>query len=136
VVCDGNICRSPSAAALLRTRKPGKIVKSAGLVALEGHEMDEMAKSVASENGLDCGSHTGQKLSSSLCMWADLILVMERRQRDRLIRRYPEASGKTFLLTHWSGLADIPDPYRRTKEAYERIYSMIVSAVDAWSSKL
>lgn len=136
MVCDGNICRSPTVAAMLRGRKPEKTVESAGLVALEGHEMDATARAVAEQNGLDCGPHRGRKLTGALCREADLILVMETRQRDRIIERYPESSGKVLLLTHWNGGGDIPDPYRRGGEVFARIYIMMSQAVDAWTAKL
>ena len=103
IVCDGNICRSPTVAALLRELKPGKTVSSAGLVGLVGNEMEPTARAVAEENGLECGPHTARKLDSELCRDSDLILVMESRQKERLSRVFPEASGKTFLLSHWNG---------------------------------
>ncbi|MED5432378.1 MAG: low molecular weight protein-tyrosine-phosphatase [Pseudomonadota bacterium] len=136
VVCDGNICRSPTVAAMLRELKPGKAVSSAGLVGLVGHDMEPTARAVAEENGLDCGSHTARKLDSTLCHDSDLILVMESRQKERLGRAFPEASGKTFLLTHWNGAHDIPDPYKRGRDAFERIYPMMDEATKAWAKKL
>lgn len=136
VVCDGNICRSPTVAAMLCALKPEKRVTSAGLIGLEEHAMDATARAVAESNGLVCAEHRGRRLSSALCRDADLILVMETRQRDRIIQQYPEASGKTFLLTHWNGGHDIPDPYRRGREVFERIYPMLAEATQAWAAKL
>lgn len=137
MVCDGNICRSPTAAAMLRARKPGKRVESAGLVALEGHGVDETIRAVAQDHGVVFdGEHRGRKLTAALCQDADLILVMEHRQRQRIIERYPEASGKTFLLTHWSGGQDIPDPYRRGREVFERLFPIMDRAVAAWAEKI
>ena len=60
----------------------------------------------------------------------------EGRQRDRIIQQFPEASGKTFLLSHWNGGQDIPDPYRRGREIFERIYPLMRQATDAWLKKL
>ena len=136
IVCDGNICRSPTVAALLRELKPGKTVSSAGPVGLVGNEMEPTARAVAEENGLECGPHTARKLDSELCRDSDLILVMESRQKERLSRVFPEASGKTFLLSHWNGGHDIPDPYKRGRDAFERIYPMMQEATKAWAAKL
>lgn len=136
VVCDGNICRSPTVAAMLSELKPGKTVSSAGLVGLVGQDMEATARAVAEENGLDCGSHVARKLDSELCRDSDLILVMESRQKERLGRAFPEASGKTFLLTHWNGGHDIPDPYKRGRDAFERIYPPMREATKAWAEKL
>ncbi|ASK33616.1 low molecular weight protein-tyrosine-phosphatase [Alloalcanivorax mobilis] len=136
VVCDGNICRSPTVAAMLAALKPEKRVHSAGLVGLEGHAMDATARAVAETNGVVCGEHAGRRLTAALCRDADLILVMETRQRDRIISEFPQASGKTFLLTHWNGGHDIPDPFQRDREVFERIYPMMRQAVDAWAAKI
>ena len=48
VVCDGNICRSPTVAAMLRDLKPEKVISSAGLVGLVGQDMEATARAVAS----------------------------------------------------------------------------------------
>ncbi len=136
IVCDGNICRSPTVAAMLHELKPGKTVSSAGLVGLVGNEMEPTARAVAEENGLACGEHIARKLSSEICREHDLILVMESRQKERLSRAFPEASGKTFLLSHWNGGHDIPDPYKRGRDAFERIYPMMQAATQAWAEKL
>jgi protein-tyrosine phosphatase len=136
VVCDGNICRSPTVAAMLRELKPEKTVSSAGLVGLVGEGMDATARAVAQENGLECGAHVARKLNSELCRDSDLILVMESRQKERLGRAFPEASGKTFLLTHWNGGHDIPDPFKRGREAFERIYPAMREGTKAWAAKL
>ncbi|KGD63492.1 cytoplasmic phosphatase [Alcanivorax nanhaiticus] len=136
VICDGNICRSPTVEAMLKHLKPELTISSAGLVGLEGHDMEPTARAVASENGLQCGVHMARKLTGEMCRDCDLILVMESRQKDRLSERFPEASGKTFLLTQWNGKNDIPDPYKRGRDAFERIYPMMQAAAEAWALKL
>jgi len=136
VVCDGNICRSPTVAAMLKAYKPALAVASAGLIGLEGQDMEPTARALAEQNGLECGKHVARKLTSEMCRDSDLILVMESRQKDRLSQKFPEASGKTFLLTHWNGGHDIPDPYKRGRDAFERVYPMMKAATDTWAGKL
>lgn len=136
VICDGNICRSPTVETMLRLHKPSLTISSAGLVGLEGQDMEPTARAVAEQNGLSCGEHVARKLTSEMCRDSDLILVMESRQKDRLSQKFPEASGKTFLLTHWNGKHDIPDPYKRGRDAFERIYPMMEAATEAWAKKL
>lgn len=137
VVCDGNICRSPTAAAMLRRKLPDdKTVESAGLVALEGHDMDDTARAMAEEKGLSCGPHKGRLLTRDICQRADVILVMEKHQRDRLAQRFPEASGKTMLLGHWMSEQEIPDPYRRDRGTFEAVFRMLDEATDSWAKKI
>ncbi|MBA3979473.1 MAG: protein tyrosine phosphatase [Alcanivorax sp.] len=135
VVCDGNICRSPTAAAML-ARETGKQVSSAGLVALVDHDMDATARAVAEENGLMCPTHQARKLTRELCREADLILVMETRHWDRIAAMAPEVSGKTFLLGKWVNDQEIPDPYKRSREVYEKAYEMMVGATAAWARRI
>ena len=98
--------------------------------------MDLTAREVAMEHGLDCGEHVARKLRGEHCRDAEVILVMEVRQRDALLKSYPEVSGKVFLLSHWNGGSNIPDPYRRGKDAFEQVYRLLDEATEAWAGKL
>ena len=135
VVCDGNICRSPTAAAML-ARDTGKAVTSAGLVALVDHEMDATAREVAAQHGLQCPPHSARKLTRDMCREADMVLVMEARQWDRIAAMAPEVSGKAFLLGKWMDNQEIPDPYKRSREVYEQAYEMMAKAIAAWVKRL
>lgn len=136
VVCTGNICRSPTAAAMLAAAAPEKNVTSAGLAALVGHEMNGMAREVAENHGLSCPVHQARQLDSAISSAADLLLVMDKRQRNELMQRFPMASGKTFLLSHWNGGHDIPDPYQRDRETFEHVYKLMEQASHAWLARL
>lgn len=134
VICDGNICRSPTAAFLLADRTH-KQVSSAGIIGLEGHDMDKTARAVAAANGLNCPVHCARKLTRDMCRQADLLLVMETRQKDRVMALVPEASGKVMLLGHWIN-EEIPDPYKKSREVYEYAYALIEKAVTSWQTRL
>ena len=136
VVCDGNICRSPTAAAILASHLPDRDVSSAGLIGLIDQDMDAMAREVASSHGVNCPPHRGRRLDKAMCREADLILVMERRQRDEVMKLFPGSSGKVFLLSHWCGGDDIPDPYRRDRTTFEHVYESMNRAVAAWIPRL
>lgn len=135
VVCDGNICRSPTVENMLAQRTK-KTVSSAGLVALVDREMDATAREVAQENGLECRPHSGTKLTRELCRQADLILVMEARQKERVSKLAPEASGKTMLLGKWIGDKEVPDPFKRSREVYDQAYVIMDEAVNEWVKRL
>ena len=136
VICEGNVCRSPVAAEMLRALRPEKAVRSAGIRALEGRDLDETARAVAREQGLECQTHAARTLSPELSRWAEVILVMEARQREFILEHYPEVSGKTFLITHWNGRGDIADPFRRDREVYEHVHRMLNEATAAWADKI
>ncbi|WKE66795.1 low molecular weight phosphotyrosine protein phosphatase [Gallaecimonas kandeliae] len=136
VVCVGNICRSPTAEMLLQLALPGKKVHSAGIKAMVGNDMDKQARTVTEAHGYLFPIHSARQLDRSLCRGADLILVMEPGHREALAQMAPEALGKTFLLGKWIGDKAIPDPYRRSSEAFEQVFLLINEAVNAWQRKL
>ena len=138
VVCAGNICRSPTAEYVLKSKLQDISidVSSAGLTALEGKPADAMAQKKALEQGIDMSAHAGRQISSSLVMQNSVILVMEKRHLDDLCSRYPQARGKTFLLGKWIGDKEIPDPYRQSEEAFKHVYDLIDSACSAWQKYL
>jgi protein-tyrosine phosphatase len=136
VICDGNICRSPTAAALLQQGAPERQISSAGLVALVGRDMDAMARNIAEENGVMCPAHHARQIDDAIASHADLLLVMEMRQRNEMMQRFPAASGKIFLLGHWSGGEDIPDPYRRDRETFEHVYRLLERGSREWLARL
>ncbi|MCG7536355.1 low molecular weight protein-tyrosine-phosphatase [Pseudoalteromonas sp. OOF1S-7] len=138
MVCAGNICRSPTAEYLLKSKLEGKNIEvsSAGLTALAGKSADNMAQKLANEHGIDMSAHQGRQLTASVVSENSLILVMEHRHMTDLCGRFPQARGKTFLLGKWIGDKEIPDPYRQSREAFEHVYGLIESACSAWQQYL
>lgn len=135
IVCVGNICRSPTAEYLLRNRLGeghAAQIASAGLSAMTGYPMDPTSLALMEEHGVEGGKHRARQLDTALLRQADLVLAMEKSHVAAIGRMAPEVSGKTFLLDRWSGGRDIPDPYRRSRVAYEQAYTMIEQGVGGW----
>lgn len=61
---------------------------------------------------------------------------MEKWQKFELINKYPEASGKVFLLGKWHGDKEINDPYRKSKEVYRLVFETIEECCLAWCSRI
>ena len=139
VICTGNICRSPAAAALLskRLENAGRdiAVRSAGTGALIGHPADTTMSQIAAEHGVSLTSHHGCQVSIALTRWAELILAMEPHHLDAIQELDPTTRGKTFLLGHWSSMT-IPDPYRQPEAAYRLAFGQITQAVTDWQDRL
>ncbi|MEI5639565.1 MULTISPECIES: low molecular weight protein-tyrosine-phosphatase [unclassified Pseudoalteromonas] len=138
MVCAGNICRSPTAEYVLKSKLTDQniTVSSAGLTALEGKPADPMAQELTQAKNIDMSGHQGRQLSGPIVAQNSLILVMEQRHFDDICTRYPQARGKTFLLGKWIGDKEIPDPYRQSREAFEHVYELIDSACSAWQKYL
>ncbi len=136
IVCTGNICRSPTAERILRQLLPNKKIDSAGVGALVGQEADPQACAVAEVHGVSLDGHKGRQFNSALANQYDLILVMEQSHIEQVTRQVIEARGKTLLLGHWLDKKEIPDPYRKSREAFEHVYKLIDQACQSWSKKL
>lgn len=137
VLCTGNICRSPVAEAMLKAGLPGKVVESAGLGALVDHPIDPSAAELAQQGGLDVSQHKARQATTAMFRNADLILVMSEGQKARVAELDPTASGKTMLIGHWlPGRPDIPDPYKKSREAFAHVHQLLEEAVTAWLPRL
>ncbi|MEX2365062.1 MAG: low molecular weight protein-tyrosine-phosphatase [Pseudohongiellaceae bacterium] len=143
VVCTGNICRSPLAMAMLKQRLPEKQIESAGIGALVDKGADDSIMELAASNGLDLSEHKARQLNHLMLQKADLILVMTEDQRQAVSEKLPEATGKTMLFGQWlqnreSGKQgmDIPDPYRKSREAFDYVYELLSEAANTWQSRL
>lgn len=138
VICAGNICRSPTGEHLLRRKlaHTGIRVSSAGLTAVVGHPFERHALATLQRHGQEPQEHRARQLTPQLLQVSDLVLVMERRQLQDVIRLSPVSRGKTFLLGKWQNEREIPDPYRHGTAAFEHAYALIEEGADAWSQRL
>ncbi|NML30282.1 low molecular weight protein-tyrosine-phosphatase [Paraburkholderia antibiotica] len=145
VVCVGNICRSPMAEALLAQRL-GELtvtVESAGIEALIGAAADPLALDLMRQRGLDIGAHRARQLTGWMAEAADLVLVMDRAQKQYVERRFPSLVGRVYLLGPCQGTAgpaaarfEIPDPYRKGLVSFEQSLVLIEAGVDEWSARI
>ncbi len=135
-VCAGNICRSPIAEGLLKQSLPNHFVASAGIAALVDHPADDKAVRIAAKHGLDLSAHRAKQLTPQMCLFADLILVMEEHQINAVISIQPSARSKTMLLGQWTALKNIPDPYQKHEGFFEDVYRQVSASCNTWATKL
>src|SRR5881409_2069496 len=138
LVCTGNICRSPLAAALLERAlgeraAEGITVSSAGTGAWDGAPVSEGAYLVGLERGLDLSSHRARLLTRELVEEADLILTMARHHRARVDELGGE--GRVFVLGEYGGRegdeAEVSDPFGGDLEVYRDTVAELEALVDA-----
>lgn len=101
-----------------------------------GHAADPAAIKVAEKYGLSLDGHVGKQFTSQLGRQYDLILVMEKEHIEQIGRISPEVRGKTMLFGHWLEQREIPDPYRKSEEAFLSVYQLIEQAGQRWAEKL
>ena len=123
------------AAVLLSAALPECRVISAGLGALVGKPADETAVTLMRERGLDLRAHRAQQITRPISLQSEVILVMEREQRDRLQQLYPEVCGRVFRIAEHAGL-DVPDPYRQPIGAFRTALTLIEQGVAHWAQRI
>jgi len=136
IVCIGNICRSPIAEVLLKHYQPQLNVFSSGLGALVGKPADPKSIDLMSAKEIDLTKHCAQQINSVLVSASDLILTMEQKHVDAIQAKFPEARGKVHLIGKWSDDQEIPDPYKKDKEAFASASALIEYGIDVWQKKL
>lgn len=136
IVCTGNICRSPIGERYLQQLFPDKKINSAGTGALVDHPADKNADKISVLNGLSLSGHRGRQFTASMGREYDLILAMEKKHIEQIGRLAPELRGKTMLFGHWLQQREIPDPYKKSEEAFSLVYQLIAQAGNLWAQKL
>jgi protein-tyrosine phosphatase len=121
---------------IMKQYLPEKKIRSAGLMALVNHPADDTAVLVSELHGVSLEGHKGTQFRSSMAGEFDLILVMENSHLEQISKIAPQARGKIMLLGHWSGHREIPDPYRKSQEAFESVFQLIDQACQRWAQKL
>lgn len=134
VVCVGNICRSPTAEALLKAKLAEKGIKvsSAGLGALVDKPVDATAAEVMNAAGYTLPEHQARQVTPAMLRAADLILAMETKHIQSIHAMAPESRGKTLLIGKWLEGREVPDPYRQQLPAFEHVFRMLDNATNAW----
>lgn len=116
-------------------------LRSAGTAAPEGMKPPREVEEVMREEGADISGHQASSLRKDLIEKADLILVMEKRHRSRVLEICPEASQKMFLLKEFSPdpderFLDIPDPIGKPLETYQKIFQEIKACLQELMKKV
>lgn len=135
VVCIGNLCRSPVAAALLRHHLPGLSVQSAGTDAVVGEGAHPYMVQLMQAQGLDLSSHRAQQLTPLLMDQSDLILVMDHDQKQHVLQLNPEQQGRVFRWAEFQR-ADVPDPMGQTMEVFEQVMQQIQAGAMSWQTAI
>ena len=88
VICAGNTCRSPMAAAVLQQQVgSGVLVESAGVSATVGCKAAEHAVTLLSARGVDLGEHRSRHVDSIDLRSYDVVVAVEPRIASMLRQR-------------------------------------------------
>jgi protein-tyrosine phosphatase len=135
MTCVGNVCRSPMAAALLSDRAARRgldiRIASAGIAALIGAPADPVAVELMRARSLDLAAHRARQLTPQMISEYELVIVMEAAHLKDLEARFPAARGRVHRLGRFGGF-DVPDPFQRGREAFERSLALIERGIGAF----
>lgn len=144
VICNGNIFRSPfAAAALRRSLAPRGLervrVDSAGFAG-PGRTTPPDAVAAAARRGIDLSMHSSQLVMADLVRAADLIIVMDAMQRRMICERFGRSPRDVLMLGDFDPLPvatrGIEDPVEQGPEVCARVYARIERCVEEFAQAL
>ncbi|NAW67179.1 low molecular weight phosphotyrosine protein phosphatase [Photobacterium halotolerans] len=138
LVCMGNICRSPTAEAVLRAKavKAGVEIEidSAGTIGFhEGKRPDSRSRAAGEARGYSFEGIRARQIAVGDFDKFDLILVADRQNLSDLTAICPaEHLSKLSLLLNFvdADEDEVPDPYYGGEEGFERVLDLIEAAAD------
>ncbi|SFD28982.1 protein tyrosine phosphatase [Algibacter pectinivorans] len=135
MVCLGNICRSPLAEGILKSKlSKDFIVDSAGTANYHtGAAPDKRSIAVARKYGLDISNLKGRQFNVTDFDTFDLIYVMDQSNYNNVIKlaRHKEDIAKVKLIlneVHEGKNYEVPDPYYGGDHGFENVYQMLDEA--------
>ena len=138
-VCTGNICRSPTAEAVLvhRARDQGVdlVADSAGISAEElGNPPDARARKIAARRGYRLPDRGARLVEASDYTSFDRLIGMTARHLHALERSAPGGStARIELFMSYApahGLTEVPDPWYGGTQDFEHALDLIEAGVD------
>ena len=138
-VCLGNICRSPTAEAVLRALAARELpelgleVDSAGTAGYHiGEPPDPRMRAAAARRGYDLAALRARIVEPSDFTRFDLILAMDRENLAVLRRRAPEEKRERVRLflefAPHGELQEVPDPYYGGPNGFEEVLDLVEAA--------
>ncbi|WP_199287728.1 low molecular weight protein-tyrosine-phosphatase [Pseudotamlana carrageenivorans] len=144
MVCLGNICRSPLAEGILKSKLPsgGFHVDSAGTASYHiGASPDRRSIEVAKKHGLDISKLRGRQLVVSDFDKFDYIYVMDASNYQnalKLARNEDDRKKAKYILNevYPNQNFDVPDPYYGGDEGFQNVYNMLEEACEKIANDL
>lgn len=144
MVCLGNICRSPLAEGILKSKLTDRLftIDSAGTANYHvGDPPDKRSISVAKKYGINISNLKGRQFGVKDFDLFDLIYVMDESNYKNVIklaRNEQDKNKVTFILNevYPNQNYDVPDPYYGGEQGFENVYKMLDEACAIIADKL
>lgn len=144
MVCLGNICRSPLAEGILRSKLPENhfIIDSAGTGGWHvGQSPDPRSIQVAQQNGIDISYQRARKFELADFDTFDIIYAMDTSNKKNLLQiaPQPQAAAKVKLILEYlpdNQSLDVPDPYFGNHKDFEFTFELLDKVCEIISKNL
>ena len=143
MVCLGNICRSPLAEGILKSKVNSETVyvDSAGTGGYHiGNKPDSRSIAVARNYGIDIKDQRCRKFDTQDFAEFDIIYVMDKSNYNNIIAKSihttDRAKVKLLLDEVELGKNEVPDPYYDSQDGFDYVFHLIDEACDVIATKL
>lgn len=143
MVCLGNICRSPLAEGLLKSKVPENVlVDSAGTISQhEGKHPDPRAQKTARHHQLDISSQQSRPITAADLEIFDRIYCMDLDVMEDVISKAKNEEQRQKVLLFMSVLGDhenaeVPDPYWGDMDEFENVYQILDKGCEKIAAEL
>lgn len=144
MVCLGNICRSPLAEGILKSKLNTEhfYIASAGTGPWHvGNPPDPRSVAIAQEHEIDISQQKGRQFSPYDFEEFDRIYVMDRSNYQdvlRLAHNDQEKSKVSMLLNNLfpEENVDVPDPYYGGEDGFKKVYDLIDQSCNSIAQEL
>jgi protein-tyrosine phosphatase len=143
MVCLGNICRSPLAEGILKSKVNSETVyvDSAGTGSYHiGNKPDSRSIAVARNYGIDINDQRCRKFDTQDFAEFDIIYVMDKSNYNNIIAKSihtaDRAKVKLLLDEVELDINEVPDPYYDNQDGFDYVFHLIDEACDVIATKL
>lgn len=138
MVCLGNICRSPLAEGIMKTKVPESfMVDSAGTISMhEGEHPDKRAIKTAANHSVDISRQRSRPITRRDYETFDKIYCMDRDVLKDVISKAKNEEERQKISLFLDVLddhknAEVPDPYWGDMNDFEKVYQLLDKGCDA-----
>ena len=146
MVCLGNICRSPLAEGIMKTKAKENdldwTVASAGTGSWHvGNLPDRRSIAVAKKHGIDITDQRAMQFEATHFDEYDLIFAMDASNYQDILRLATDDTQKKKVQLILDELfpgenVDVPDPYSGIQSNFDQVFEMLEEACESIATKL
>lgn len=139
MVCLGNICRSPLAEGILKSKLPldSFCIDSAGTSNFHsGHQPDPRSVYIAKIHGIDISNQQARQFTTRDFENFDYIFAMDKSNYDNIVAlssSEQEAKKVALILDHHN---EVPDPYYGGENGFREVFELLDDACQQLAYKL